>query len=78
MKIVYHTWLCKTDGYLLGVTSRADFTYMFSIFFVDELALSLLQAGSSIMMCLNEDGKMTAEFGFTYGHGYSKLNDVST
>jgi hypothetical protein len=39
MKIVYHTWLCKTDDYLLGMTSRADFTYMFSIFFVDELAL---------------------------------------
>lgn len=36
-----------------------------------------LQAGSSIMMCLNEDGKMTAEFGFTEGHAYSKLNDVS-
>ncbi|XP_076076307.1 uncharacterized protein LOC143047196 isoform X3 [Mytilus galloprovincialis] len=32
--------------------------------------------GSSIIMCLNTNGKMSAELGYTTGHKYSKISDT--
>jgi len=38
--------------------------------------LFFFQPGSSVMMCLVSDGKMSTEFGYNPGYIYTKSNDV--
>jgi len=51
-------------------------THFMKVTFVYIIRFLLIQGGSSIMMCL-VNGEMSAQLGYTSGHSYMKIQDVS-